>query len=126
MKFEKMAFAKKPTGSADIPLHICRVKDIKKKIAQKEVMGYVYENEDISAITNGITLPERDNMLKAARLFQDKVGSVRTPVTIRQKSKDISEAIVQIGEDTLKGANDLTETINNLAEALKTTSSTST
>ena len=45
-KFEKMAFAKQPTGQGDIPLHILRSKKIKDKIAQNEVLGCLYQNDE--------------------------------------------------------------------------------
>ena len=47
-----MAFATKPIGHTEIPLHIKRAKDAKEKFAQKEVIGYVHANESISLLTD--------------------------------------------------------------------------
>ena len=41
MKFEKLAFLKKPTGTSEIPVHVKRAKIIKDLISKKEVIGYV-------------------------------------------------------------------------------------
>ena len=114
-KFEKMAFAKQPTGQSDIPLHILRAKQIKEKISHNEVLGCVYQNDD------GFNSDDEENTssaLSSASLLSDKNG-VRRPVTKSQKAKDISMAIEQIGKDNLAGAAQLTSALNNMVEALK-------
>ena len=116
-KFEKMAFAKQPTGQSDIPLHILRAKNLKEKIMQNEVIGCVYQNDE------GISINDDDEeltceMLSAASLLSENNG-VRRPLTKPQKLKEASEDIAQVGKDNLEGAKQLTSALNNMAEALK-------
>ena len=118
-KFEKMAFAKQPTGQADIPLHILRAKEIKEKISQNEVLGCVYQNEE-AFLDDSDDDEITSSSLSSASLLTESNG-VRRPVTKSQKAKDLSEAIAQIGKDNLAGAAQLTSALNNMAEALKTT-----
>ena len=44
-KFEKMAFAKQPTGTADIPIFVLQSKCIKEQISRKEVIGFAGGND---------------------------------------------------------------------------------
>ena len=116
-KFEKMAFAKQPTGQSDIPLHILRAKNLKEKIMQNEVIGCVYQNDE------GISINDDDEeltceMLSVASLLSENNG-VRRPLTKPQKLKEASEDIAQVGKDNLEGAKQLTSALNNMAEALK-------
>ena len=118
-KFEKMAFAKQPTGQSDIPLHILRAKKIKESIAQNEVLGCVYQNDE--GYEDGDDDEENTcSILSSASLLSESQG-VRRPVTKAQKSREVSEAIGQIGKDNLAGAAQLTSALTKMAEALQTT-----
>jgi len=44
-----MGFSTVPTGHTEMPLHIKRAKQIKKRIAKIEVMGWVVMNDSSSA-----------------------------------------------------------------------------
>ena len=118
-KFEKMAFAKQPTGQSDIPLHILRSKKIKDKIAQNEVLGCVYQNEE-AFLDDSDDEEITSSALSSASLLSES-NNVRRPVTKLQKAKDLSKAIEQIGKNDLAGSAQLTSALNNIAEALKTT-----
>ena len=112
-----MAFAKQPTGQSDIPLYILRSKKIKENIAQNEVLGCVYQNDE--GFVDGSDEDITCSILSSALLLSENNG-VRRPVTKKQKSREISEAIEQVGKDNLAGAAQLTSALNNMAEALKT------
>ena len=114
-KFEKMAFAKQPTGQADIPLHILRAKKVKDKIAHNEVMGCVYQNE-VGIHTDSDDL--NSELLSSASLLSEN-NSVRRPETKAQKGKEVSEAIAQVGKDNLEGAMQLKSALDKMAEAMK-------
>ena len=116
-KFEKMAFCAKPTGQTEIPLHIKRAKNIKDKISQKEVIGCVQANESISCMTDDDEETTTQH-LKLASLLHPDEKSVRRPKTNAQKSKDLSEAIAQVGRDNLAGTKKLTEAIESVAGAM--------
>ena len=117
-KFEKMAFALKPTGQTEIPLYTKRAKDVKDKIAQNEVIGYVHANDEpvSSELTDDVS--DMDNLKCASLLDLTDEKSVRRPKTNAQKSKDLSEAIAQVGKDNLAGTNLLTAAIQDMAGAL--------
>ena len=111
-----MAFATKPTGQTKIALYIQLAKDIKENIARNKVIGYVHANDDI--VTSELTDDECDTEnLRGTSLLTDK-KSIRRPKTQAQKSKDLSEAIAQVGKDNLAGTNLLTAAIQNMAGAL--------
>ena len=44
-KFEKLAFQKKPTGTAEIPVHVAWAKRVKEKISESEMIGYIAGND---------------------------------------------------------------------------------
>ena len=44
-KFEKLAFTKCPTGTADIPIHVLQAKQLKEEISGYEVIGFVSGNK---------------------------------------------------------------------------------
>ena len=115
-KFEKMCFALKPTGEAEIPLHIQRAKDIKDKISQNEVIGYVHENDHISCMTEEDAVSSE--ILRAAGMLDDDSESVRRPKTIGSNKKELSVAIAQVGKDNLEGTVKLTKAIELVASAL--------
>ena len=115
-KFEKMAFATKPTGQTEIPLHIKRAKDVKEKIAQNEMIGCVQANSSISLMTDDED--DTTEHLKYASLLHPDEKSVRRPKTVAQKSKDLSDAIAQVGRDNLAGTNKLTAAIESVAGAM--------
>ena len=114
-KFEKMAFAKQPTGQADIPLHILRAKKIKDKISHNEVLGCVYQNE---VGTNDDDEELTCELLSSASLLSENKG-VRRPVTKKQRGKEVGDAIAQAGTDNLEGAKQLASALNKMAEAMK-------
>ena len=118
-KFEKMAFAKQPTGQSDIPLHILRAKTIKESISQNEVIGCVYQNDE--GYESGDDEEENTcSILTSASLLSDSQG-VRRPVTKSQKSREVSEAIGQIGKDNLASAAQLTSALNKMTEGMQCT-----
>ena len=43
-KFEKLAFRKCPTGTADIPIHVLQAKELKEEISGHEMIGFVSGN----------------------------------------------------------------------------------
>ena len=114
----------KPTGEAEIPLHIQQAKDVKEKISHNEVIGYVHENDHVSCMTEeDCVLPE---VLKAAGLLDDDCESVRRPKTNGSAKKELSAAIAQVGKDNLEGTVKLTKAIELVASALASTPANST
>ena len=75
------------------------------------------DNSDDKEITS--------SALSSASLLSDSNG-VRKPVTKSQKAKDLSSAIEQIGKDNLAGAAQLTSALNDMAEALKSSTPSAT
>ena len=86
-KFEKLAFLKKPTSTAEIPLNVLRAKEIKDNISSNEVIGYCEENEsdfdggcDAEDNLDSVTVCKS---LTAANL-SDTSGEVKRPETNTQ------------------------------------------
>ena len=96
-----------------------RAKKIKDSISQNEVLGCVYQNDE--GYVDGSDGEEITcSILSSASLLSESQG-VRRPVTKAQKSREVSEAIEQIGKDNLAGAAQLTSALTKMADALKTT-----
>ena len=78
-KFEKLAFMKKPTGTAEIPIHVMKAKDLKEKISAHEVIGFCEENEELDFDSFDV-----EKSLSSANL-SDTAGEVKRPETKKQK-----------------------------------------
>lgn len=91
-KFDKLALARKPTGTVAISLHVRRAKGIKKKIDAREVIGVVGGNDSESE-DGGSDLSSTQQPLVAANLLSGDSDEVRRPVTKKQRGYYMAKAI---------------------------------
>ena len=108
-KFEKMAFAKQPTGTADIPMFVLQSKRIKERISRKEVIGFAGGND------SGNDDDDFDS-LKATKLFNDD-GDMKRPPTKKKKTAQVADAIRDLGADQVLAADKLQSAITSIANA---------
>ena len=95
-QFHNMAFRKKPTGQAEIPIQIKRSKQIKQKIDADEVIGIVGGNEDDMdeyEVLGDSDVSSTRRSLVAANLSQGDSDEVRRPLTKKQRGFYMVEAI---------------------------------
>jgi hypothetical protein len=128
-KFEKLAFQKKPTGTAEVPLHVLLAKNIKGLISSNEVIGYIGGNNDVEgdddSNEDSIEGGEHDRSRNPSPLFlesaklSDGNGNVRRPVMKKQKGGAMADAIHNLGVNQVKAAEKLQSAINGMAEALR-------
>ena len=99
LKFDRLWQTKKPTGTAEIPVHIARALDIKELISREECIGNaglndVVDEDDIEVLANG---GSPSNVISSTHLF-DKIENSPRPST-RKKVSNIAEAISSLGSD---------------------------
>jgi hypothetical protein len=115
-KFEKLAFQKKPTGTAEIPLHVHRAKKIKELISEKEVIGHIGGN-DSDSVRNSDEGTPSSLSLRSAKL-SDEDGEVKRPPTKKNKTGQVADAIRDLGQNQVEAAERLENAINGMTEAL--------
>jgi len=104
-KFEKLAFAKKPTGQAELPLLILCVKTIKDKISAKECIGITAgNNSDVDIEVNEEVILKEGN-----------IGVHPTP--LKHQQAQTAEAIALLGKDQIEAASKLALAISKLGRA---------
>ena len=103
---------KKPTGTADIPIHVMKAKDLKEKISAHEVIGFCEENEELDFDSFDV-----EKSLSSANL-SDTAGEVKRPETKKQKSSQLADAIKTFGDGQKEAALGLQSTTQAMATSI--------
>jgi len=119
-KFEKLAFQKKPTGTAKIPVHVAWAKQgVKENISENEMIGYIagYDADCSSLGDSGGESGLSNPSLRGAKMI-DEFGEVKIPPTKKKKSSQVSDAIRDLGTDHIMAAEKIQQAINCMVIAL--------
>ena len=106
----KLAFAKAPAGTPDIPLNIIGAKEIKKLISEKEVISFVAGNDS--------DIEDDENANMCAANLSDDIGNVKCPASKKHKPVQVADKIQKLGGAQVEAASELKCAINNVATAL--------
>ena len=99
-KFEKLAFANCPTGTADIPIHILQAKELEEEISGHEMIGFVSENGPEFEHDDEY---DSTNLLSSSK-SNDSGTEVKRPATKKQKTTQMAEAVKVLSAGTYKAA----------------------
>jgi hypothetical protein len=112
-KFEKLAFMKAPTGTAEVPVEVRKAKQLLLKIEETERIGIVELNDsdDLSNVSDG---KKREVALKGARLFDDESKVARRPVTRSAASRDIAGSLDRMSSTQLDATKMLCEALRDI------------
>ena len=110
-KFEKLAFAKKPTGNATPSPCITRAKKIREEIAAVEVIGFaslndeedVFSDDKSDSETSSRCNKSRHGGVEGTQLF-DENGTPRRPAVYRHRAGSIAYALEQVGHKNKESA----------------------
>ena len=114
-KFEKLAFTKCPTGTADIPIHVLQAKQLKEEISGYEVIGFVSGNK--SEFDHDDDEYDSTNLLSPSN-SGDGVTEVKRPATKKQKTTQMAEAVKVLSAGSCKAADKMSDALENLAASM--------
>lgn len=112
-KFEKLAFMKAPTGTAEVPVEVRKAKQLLLALEEKERIGIVELNDsdDLSNVSDG---KKRKVALKGARLFDNESKVARRPVTRNATSRDIAGSLDRMSSTQLDATKMLCEALRDI------------
>ena len=115
LKFDRLWQQQKPTGCAEIPLHVSRALDIKQLISKEETIGdaglnSISNNEEIEILRSNGTPPGT----KSSTRLVDDAGMIR-PSTRKTKSSNIADAIAGLGNSMESSSQTMASAIAGLA-----------
>ena len=112
LKFDRLWQTKKPTGTAEIPVHIARALDIKDSISKKECIGNsglndVEDEDDIGVLSKG---GSPSNVISSTHLSDSK--GIHRPSTRKNKVSNIAEAISSLGTDMKEASHEMAAAVS--------------
>jgi hypothetical protein len=112
-KFEKLAFMKAPTGTAEVPVDVRKAKQLLLKIEEKERIGILELNDsdDLSCVSEG---KKHEVALKGARLFDEESKVARRPVTRNTTSRDIAGSLDRMSSTQLDATKMLCDALRDI------------